>query len=205
MRACVVRTGVANTASVVAALARCGVDATLTLDPAEIAGEELVVLPGVGSFGAGMCALREAGVDRAIVDRVHEGRATLAICLGMQLLASGSEESPGVAGLGVVGACVSRFREGVRTPQFGWNLVEPCSDPRTPAMLGAGHAYFANSYRLTEAPEGWGVAYTDHGGRFVSAMWRGRVLACQFHPELSGPWGAGLLRRWALGAEVSPC
>ena len=70
------------------------------------------------------------------------------------------------------------------------------------ALLQGGFAYFANSYRLTSLPPGWRGAWADHGGRFVAALERGAVLACQFHPELSGAFGHDLLRRWlALGAD----
>ena len=93
---------------------------------------------------------------------------------------------------------------GARTPQFGWNLVTPGAGY---GLAEAGYAYFANTYRLTELPEGWSGASADHAGPFVASMRKGNVLACQFHPELSGPWGLGLLASWAsagagLEAEV---
>lgn len=203
MRACVVRTGVANTASVAAALTRCGIEPVLSTEPGEIERADLVVLPGVGSFGSGMRALKGAGIDALLSRRVADGRATLCVCLGMQLLAESSEESPGVEGLGVIPARVTRFPDHATVPQFGWNTVTPDAG-RGP--VEPGYAYFANSYRYTGAPVGWGVAYTEHGGRFVSALWRGRVVACQFHPELSGAWGMRLIRGWALAAqETAQC
>ncbi|MDX9912070.1 MAG: imidazole glycerol phosphate synthase subunit HisH [Phycisphaerales bacterium] len=202
MRACVVRTGVANIASIAAALTRCEIEPVITNDRAAIEDAELLVLPGVGSFASGMRAIRDAGLDGVIIERVMSGRATLAICLGLQMLARESEESPGVEGLGVLDASVTRFPEGVRVPQFGWNCVASESDT---APFESGYAYFANSYRFATAPAGWDAAYTDYAGAFVSALWRGRVLACQFHPELSGPWGLRLIRRWARAEEVSPC
>ena len=78
-------------------------------------------------------------------------------------------------------------------PQLGWTWVEPESEGR---FLNAGWAYFANSYRLTSIPRGWTGATSEYGGTFVAGLERGDVLACQFHPELSGPWGASMLRRW---------
>ena len=93
----------------------------------------------------------------------------------------------------MIEADVFRFPESVRVPQFGWNHVTANTDCR---LIASGHAYFANSYRLAERPSGWAVATADHGGTFVAAMERGALLACQFHPELSGAYGHALLSRW---------
>jgi len=192
MSVLVVRTGTANTASVLAGLRRIGAAPRLAHDAGELAAADHVVLPGVGAFDAAMDALRADGLVEALVERVAADRPTLGICLGLQLLAESSEESPGARGLGVIPARIERFSGPVRIPQLGWNRVEP----EGARFLEPGHAYFANSYRLGACPAGWTAAYTDHGGRFVSALERGRVLACQFHPELSGPWGLALLERW---------
>lgn len=186
----VVRTGAANIASVLAGLARAGAAGEVTTDPEIVRAAERLVLPGVGAFGATMARLKPLAA--ILRERVEAGRPTLAVCLGLQLLCESSEESPGVAGLGVVPRRIERFPGTVRVPQLGWNRVEAggCS------LIESGHAYYANSYRLAKAPAGWGAATSIHGGRFVAALERGAVLACQFHPELSGPWGIALLRRW---------
>ena len=134
-----------------------------------------------------------SSVTRPLVERVSAGRPTLAICLGLQLLCESSAESPDVAGLGVVPLRVTRLRDTVRVPQLGWNHVDP--DPAS-KFLKPGHAYFANSYCLEELPAGWAGAWSEHGGPFIAALERDSVLACQFHPELSGDWGLALLRRW---------
>ena len=193
----VIRTGTANTASVLAGLARAGAEPELTHDAATIRAAAYVVLPGVGAFAAGMTALQQAGLQEVIAERIRADRPTLGICLGLQLLAEGSEESPDVPGLGVLTGRASRFGDHVPVPQLGWNAVTPGDGCR---LLTDGYAYFANSYRLLEVPDGWAAATTDHGGRFVAAVERGAVLACQFHPELSSAWGSALLKRW-LGAE----
>ncbi|MFN7671685.1 MAG: imidazole glycerol phosphate synthase subunit HisH [Planctomycetota bacterium] len=194
----IVPTGVANVASVVAALRRLGATVDVAADAATVRRAERVVLPGVGAFGAAAAAIDAQGLRQALRERVDAGRPTLAICLGLQLLAAASDESPGVAGLGVVPATARRFPTGVRVPQLGWNTVAPA--PGSP--LPGGVAYFANSYRLEAVPAGWHGLVSDHGGPFVAAFARAGVLACQFHPELSGAYGAGLLRRWLVGAEV---
>lgn len=190
----IIDTGIANTASVSAAFERLGCAPTLTHDPQRIERASLVVLPGVGSFAEGMRSLRASGLDRVLIERVDQGRPLLGICLGLQLLCVASEESPGIEGLGLVDAMVTRFPASARTPQHGWNRV------------GDGHAYFSNSYRLVSIPAGWDGELSDHAGPFVASLRRGNVLACQFHPELSGAWGAALLRSWLESAkEAMPC
>ncbi len=164
-----------------------------------------VVLPGVGSFASGIAALRAIGADDAIRERIENSKPTLAICLGLQLLFESSDESPGERGLGVVAGAVGRFPIGTTSPQFGWNHVRAVAGCR---LIENGWAYFANSYRVASAPEGWSVAIADHGGPFVAAIERAGVLACQFHPELSGAWGARIIERWlkcTRVAEVERC
>jgi imidazole glycerol-phosphate synthase subunit HisH len=188
----VVPTGTANLASVGAAFARLGARARLAEDAAMIEDAAHVVLPGVGSFGAAMAGLREAGFDAALAARIRAGRPTLAMCVGLQVLFETSDESPDAAGLAALPGRVGRFPDAVRVPQFGWNRVVPEPGCR---LIEPGYAYFANSYRVLEAP-GCRVATAQHGGRFVAALEHDRVLACQFHPELSGAYGHELIGRW---------
>ncbi len=121
----------------------------------------------------------------------------MAVCLGMQLLGEGSEESPGASGLGVISIVATSLPDGVRRPQLGWNRVAAGAGCR---LLHDGTAYFANSFKFDTIPDGWSGALTDHGGNFVAAIERGAVLACQFHPELSGEWGQTLVERWLTTA-----
>jgi imidazole glycerol phosphate synthase glutamine amidotransferase subunit len=189
----IVRTGSANLASVIAAFTRLKVAAVVSEDPDRIVAAPLVVLPGVGAFGPAMAHLRERGLDMALRIRIGLGRPLLAICLGMQLLCEASDESPGVRGLAIIPGRIRRFEGVARVPQMGWNRIEPGPDAE---LLRSEWMYFANSFRLGESPGGWSGATTDYGGPFVSALERGPILACQFHPELSGEAGASLLERW---------
>ena len=153
------------------------------------------MLPGVGHFDQGVRNLRARRLDEA-VRQVHEaGTPLLAVCLGMQMLAEASDESPGTEGIGIIGGRLRRLPDSVRVPHLGWNGVTASEDSRLPSGIAA----FANSYCLTEAPPGWDVAWTEHGVFFVSALSLARTLACQFHPELSGAFGLGLLRGWLDG------
>ncbi len=197
----VVDTGTANLASMLAALKRLGQSPELTSDPVALAEARLAVLPGVGAFGQAMSRLAALGLEDAIRARIAEGRPLLCVCLGLQVLCTASEESPGIYGICAIDARVRRFadRPGLVVPQLGWNLVAPLADSR---LIEPGYAYYANSYRLEAIPEGYTGATSDHGGQFVAALERGPLLACQFHPELSGAYGHELLGRWLARARA---
>ena len=187
----VVRTGLANTASVMAAASRAGATPRLVDDPRDVCRAAYVILPGVGSFGAAAEVL-ETGLRNALRQRLEADNPTLGICLGMQLFATGSEESPGARGIGIVPARVQRMAQLERLPVMGWSQVNPGPDCN---LIEAGWAYFAHTFALQDAPGPWSVARAGHGGA-IAALEHGNVLACQFHPELSGAYGAALLERW---------
>lgn len=194
-RVAIVDTGVANVRSLTTALEHLGFEGIVTSDGSFIQQASFAILPGVGSFGAAIYRIDRFNLRQPICNRILANAPTLAICLGMQLLGKGSEESAGARGLGIVPAVATRFDASLTVPQLGWNHV-------LPQALGAvrdGCGYFANSYRFTTVPAGWRVAISDYGGPFISAMWRGDILACQFHPELSGEWGETLLECWLRG------
>lgn len=195
MSVVVVPTGTANLASVLAALRRGGVDPRLAEGPDDVAAAAAVVLPGVGHFAAARQSL--VGLEAPLIERIQADRPTLGICLGLQVLLDGSDEAPGVAGLGVIPGMARRFEAGVRCPHLGWT---PVAVDGSASFLSDGFACFAHSYRLTNPPDGWTVAMATHGGPFVAALERGRTLACQLHPELSGAWGARVLARWLTRA-----
>lgn len=197
-------TGLANIASVERAFVRAGASVERADAARDVARAARLVLPGVGAFAPAVRRLEQTGVADALRERIAEGRPTLAICLGLQLLLDESEEAPGERGLGVVPGRALRFRDARVVPHMGWNEIVPDSGC---ALVARGHAYFANSYRLAEPPEGFRCATSVHGERFVAAVERGCLVACQFHPELSGSFGRGLLERWlALPLEGgAPC
>ena len=179
----IVDSGVANLASITGAFRRLGVAAQVTADPASVRRARRVVLPGVGAFGPGMAALTTNGLDGAIRDAVSAETPLLGVCLGMQLLCEASEEAPGTPGLGVIAGTCRLLPSDVRIPHLGWNSV--IAEPGARSVAN-GVAAFAHSYALRESPREWAPAWTTHGARFVAALERGPLLACQFHPELSG-------------------
>jgi cyclase len=200
-RVAIADSGVANVASVQAAFARLGIASEVTADPSALRRASHIVVPGVGAFGSGMAALRSHGLDEVIVNAVSSGTPLLAICLGLQLLCESSDESAGISGLGILDERCTRLPDEATVPHLGWNVVEPDASCR---MLSPMEAAFANSFALREPPSGWNVAWTCHGARFVAAVERGRTVACQFHPELSGHPGLRLIERWLTGVAAAP-
>ncbi len=189
--------GIGNLRSAEKALQHVGAEASLVSDPLEAMGADGVVLPGVGSFGRCMAALRSSGLDRVAMSAVARGTPFLGICVGMQMMYEGSDESPSVDGLGLLPGRVRLLREGVKRPQMQWNVLE-LTRPDCPLLEGLGAepwVYFVHSY---VAPEGHDVVATcDYGGPVVAAVGRDRMWATQFHPEKSGVTGLRLLANFA--------
>lgn len=187
----VVDYGSGNTGSLCKALDHLGADWRLAGEPEEIAGAERIVFPGVGSFGAVMERLDERGLTGALVDAISDGKQFLGICVGLQVLFSGSDESPDVQGLGIVDGLCARFRQG-KVPQIGWNEISSTE----PELLAVGHYYFVNSYYVVPTDREIVLATADYHGDFTAAVKSGNIVATQFHPEKSGALGLGFLRNW---------
>jgi glutamine amidotransferase len=197
--------GIGNLRSAEKALAHVGADARLTDDPGLIREAAGVVLPGVGAFGRCMEALEESQLDELAVEAAFSGRPFLGICVGMQMLYHGSEESPDVPGLGVLSGMVRRLPDGVKRPQMQWNILQPVRT--TPLLAGIAAptwVYFVHSY--APEPSEHTVATCDYGGPLVAAVEQGSVWATQFHPEKSGAAGLRILAnfvRQAVQAEAA--
>ena len=193
--------GIGNLRSAQKALERVGADARLTADSGLIADADAVVLPGVGAFGACMDALRECGLDEVAIEAANDNRPFLGVCVGMQMLYEGSEESPSSVGLGVLSGRLRLLPDTVKRPQMQWNLV----DVRRPSRLFA-HVpdpvwmYFVHSYAADAEGESV-VATCDYGGLVAAAVERDGLWATQFHPEKSGAVGLELLRGFVDAAR----
>lgn len=187
--------GIGNLRSAQKALEHVGASATLTADPAVIESADAVVLPGVGAFGRCREALADTGLDRMALDAIASGRPFLGICVGMQLLYDGSEESPGVEGLGVLPGVVRRLPADVKHPQMQWNRLDVVAS--SPLLEGLGERpwmYFVHSF-AAEATDDV-VATVDYGGPVTAAAQRGKVFATQFHPEKSSRGGLAVLQNF---------
>jgi glutamine amidotransferase len=187
--------GIGNLRSAQKALEHVGADARLTADPHEIGRAAGVVLPGVGAFGQCMQALRATGLDRLAIEAAESGRPFLGICVGMQLLYEGSDESPDEEGLGLLPGRVRLLPDTVKRPQMQWNTLDLAGDPAMCAGLDRPvWVYFVHSYAA--APHDGVVATCDYGGPVAAAVERDRLWATQFHPEKSGATGLAMLRNW---------
>lgn len=189
----IIETGVANMASLQAAFTRLNRETLVSTDPSCIAKARQLVLPGVGSFSAGMAALRKSGLTEILLKRLAEDRPTLAICLGLQLLLETSAENPEETGLKWIPGKANAIADAQPLPQFGWNTLSVQEETR---FLQPGAVYFANSYGLKTMPTGYKVAWCTYETPFIAALEKGNLLACQFHPELSGDLGEQILASW---------
>ena len=198
--------GAGNIRSVEKALVHIGCDVTVTKDPAVLLAADGAVLPGVGSFGDAMKELRARGLEQPIRDFIASGKPFLGICLGLQILFESSEESPGVAGLGLLRGKIVRIpAKDLKVPHMGWNsLTFPKESSLFRELPLEPYVYFVHSYYL-RAEEDIVTAETEYGVTIHAAVQKGNLLACQFHPEKSGAVGIQLLRNFAAltkGGEI---
>ena len=201
MTIAVVDYGIGNLRSAEKALQHLGADARLTPDAADIAKADAVVLPGVGNFGACMRALRDSGLESVTVDAATDGRPFLGICVGMQMLFDGSDESPDAKGLGVVPGRITRLPGTVRLPQMGWNTLEARPGARLLAGLpDPAWCYFVHTFAPEPDDEAVVAAWCEYGRRFAAAVEVGPLWATQFHPEKSGAIGMAMLANFVKAA-----
>lgn len=197
--------GMGNLYSVEKALVSLGAKVVVTSDPEVIKAAAGVILPGVGAFGDCMENLTKAGLVETIKEICRGEKPFLGICLGLQLLFEGSEEDPGVAGLGIFKGLVRKINApGLKIPHMGWNSLRYCAASTLFGGLAEQeHVYFVHSYHAAPLNEGLITAVADYGGPIVAAVGCGNVQAVQFHPEKSGRVGLEILRNFvALTLEV---
>jgi len=197
--------GAGNVRSLHNAIDKLGYALTDIARPEDILEAERLVFPGVGSFGAAMQRLHTLGYMEPLRAYLEAGRPFLGICIGLQCLFEGSEESPGVPGLGLIPGKIRRFNAGgLSVPHIGWNGIRlSWSSPLFDGYRGE-KLYFVHSYRAVPEPANadWSLADTDYGGAFLSAVQKGKVAAVQFHPEKSGEAGLRFLDRFLSDAPI---
>ncbi len=157
---------------------------------------ERLVLPGVGAFGAAVGQLRERGLFSPLQEWLAGDRPFLGICLGMQLLMEGSEESPDAGGFGVFRGRCRRFKHG-KVPQIGWNELQPTRPlPLFSGIADGTFFYFIHGFYVPPFSGSGVAAETDYHLRYPSVLASGNLTGVQFHPEKSGEAGLRLLRNW---------
>lgn len=158
---------------------------------------DLLILPGLGKFGAGMMALHERGLIEKIRNWTDEGSNLVGICLGMQMLGTRSEESPGVKGLDLINSRIEKLLgdQGERVPHTGWAETNiACESTLLEALNSQKDYYFVHSYHLIPEDEKNVLTRTPFGeNSFVSSVISKNVLGFQFHPEKSGNNGKQLV------------
>jgi glutamine amidotransferase len=200
----VVDYGLGNLFSVERALQSRGAEVRLSADPNEIANATRLVLPGVGAFADGMRGLRERNLIEPLRQYARSGRPLLGICLGMQMLATVSEEFGEHEGLdlipGRVRAIPATTVDGRphKIPHIGWNALRPAVAPWVGSILEdtppESAVYLVHSFQVIPASPQHLLATCEYGGHAITAAIRsGRIFGCQFHPEKSGPAGLQML------------
>jgi len=199
--------GMGNLRSVHKALEKMGLQAVITQDPTELRKAAGLVVPGVGAYGKAMENLRQLRLVKPISEFIESGKPFLGICLGLQLLFSGSEEFGFQKGLSLLKGKVVRFpfspagesssKNSLKVPHMGWNAVH--IQKRSFALDGIAdeaYFYFVHSYYPIPEEQEVVATTTDYGGEFVSSISLGNLFACQFHPEKSQSLGLKILKNF---------
>lgn len=193
-----------NLRSVEKAFQALGEECVITRERSEIQKADRVILPGVGSFGVAMEQLKKYELDKVIHEVAESGKPFLGICLGLQLLFEGSDESEGVEGLHLLDGKILRIpdKEGLKIPHIGWNSLElknqgrlfenlPVTEDKMP------YVYFVHSYYLKARDEAIVKATTDYSVEIHASVEKNNIFACQFHPEKSSTVGLQILKNFA--------
>ncbi len=191
--------GAGNVRSVRNAIKNLGYSVQNVKEPNDILRAPKLIFPGVGSFGLVMNRLVEKGYVEPLRQRILENKKFLGICVALQTFYEGSEESPGVHGLGVLSGQIRRFPESsLAVPQIGWNDIIVQKENELLRDYHGEKLYFVHSYHAVpvKANDDWTLAKTDYGENFVSAINKGNVTAFQFHPEKSGRAGLKILNNF---------
>jgi len=192
--------GMGNLHSVAKALEHVGGQVEKVQNPESLAAASHVVLPGVGAFRDCMAALKQTGMDEALLEQVKAGKPLLGICLGMQVMLDRSSEFGDHAGLGLIAGTVEAFpddfpQQGFKVPHMGWNDVVLRQNHPVLRPLAKQQVYYVHSYHCKPKFDEHIMAECSYGDRvFACAIAKQNVLGVQFHPEKSQQAGLAMLK-----------
>lgn len=196
----IINYGLGNIASVYNACLCIGLDVIVCNSPKDINLCSHLILPGVGTFSAGMNLLKSGNWVTPLHEFVNSSKPLLGICLGMQmLLESGTEVVP-TQGLGFIQGSVDLMpkKKGFKIPHIGWNSIEVQNDHKIlKGIRNFVDFYFVHSYICCPVSKSDIISITQHSSTFPSIICKNRVLGVQFHPEKSQPSGLKLLKNFA--------
>lgn len=196
--------GMGNLRSVQKSFEKIDIATSLTQDSNEIAKAKAIVLPGVGAFGAALDNLNKLGLVEIIKKKIAEGTPYLGICLGLQILFEKSEEAPKTQGLGILKGSVKHFysnkfpKKTLAIPHMGWNQIEHKKEAKLFKNIpGEAYFYFVHSFYVEPKDKNIIIGQSTYGNKFTVAIEKNNILATQFHPEKSSPWGIKILENFA--------
>jgi len=198
--------GSGNLRSVFNAVNKLGYRPTITRNADEMLNARAVILPGVGAAADTMANLKKLGLVNTIRQIVAEDRPLFGICIGMQILFTGTEEGGWNDCLDLIPGRVRRIASGLKVPHMGWNQVkQKTSHPIFDGIPDEANFYFVHSYYVEPDDKSLILGETEYGISICSVIARGNLIAAQFHPEKSGDFGIKIYDnfiRTALGAEA---
>ncbi len=182
--------GAGNLRSVVNALARLGHETRITSSPDDVLNARMVILPGVGAAGDTIANLRKLGLVDPIRQFIAENRPFFAVCIGLQVLLTGTEEGGGHDCLNIIPGRVKKLPPDLKIPHMGWNQVkQKLAHPVFAGIPDEANFYFVHSYYAEPEDKSLVVGETEYGILMCSVIARGNLIATQFHPEKSGECG----------------
>jgi glutamine amidotransferase len=182
--------GAGNLRSVVNAITKLGYQAKITSSPRDLLNAQAVILPGVGASAATMENLQRLGLVSPICQLIVDGRPFFGVCIGLQVLFTGTDEGGWHECLGVIPGRVRKLPSGLKIPHMGWNQVkQKVSHLVFEGIPDEANFYFVHSYYVEPDDKSLVAGETDYGIPICSVIARGNLVATQFHPEKSGEFG----------------